>query len=389
MKLRNKIIVVILTIVTLFATLTMPTFAAEYDTINFCGSFSYGTLYNVGDTVAYHGNLYTCIIKNAISYPTDSYFWEITHIGDSFNYDQGHSDGYDVGYDDGFTDGVNEQIHVTITPTLAHFENAVIELYRGTKPPQTSNRYHTETVVSTTSPTNIFDMLYVPILDTTDVVYDGYTMTITFDDVVHFGENPFCLYLDTEDGYEFNLNDYLTVSFMSSSDEHFNVGDCFYTEGGYYYYIPSKYIDSGDIDMVRITMKFSLFSKLKDTSFSETTNRLTIVNKPYNVGIISGLILDRYYSNGYDMGYEDGNYDGYTEGKTSGYQLGYDEGYNLGYLASEGGEGFSALFDGIAHVPVTILTSLLGFEVFGINIMSVLIGLLTILVVVFVIKRFI
>lgn len=95
--------------------------------------------------------------------------------------------------------------------------------------------------------------------------------------------------------------------------------------------------------------------------------------------------------------YEQGYSTGYNFGLTTGTQTGYNDGYNVGYSdgRSDGyDEGvnsttqysFANLFTAVVEAPVNVFISLLDFNIMGYNLLSIVVGLLTLGVVVLVIK---
>lgn len=91
------------------------------------------------------------------------------------------------------------------------------------------------------------------------------------------------------------------------------------------------------------------------------------------------------YNDGYNVGYNDGTDSGYQDGYNVGEDVGYNNGYNAG-VESSSDYSFLALIGAVVDAPVNAFTSLLNFEILGFNILSFVTGILTILVIVFVIK---
>lgn len=89
----------------------------------------------------------------------------------------------------------------------------------------------------------------------------------------------------------------------------------------------------------------------------------------------------------YEQGYFVGKDVGYRDGETNGYASGYAQGYASGVLTAE--NDFDSLFSGIANTPITILHSVLSFDIFGINIFNIIFSILTLLLLIWLIKRFI
>lgn len=84
----------------------------------------------------------------------------------------------------------------------------------------------------------------------------------------------------------------------------------------------------------------------------------------------------------YDFGYEDGERVGFNQGYEEGRSIGYEEGAN----SSNTLVGMvGAIFTG----PVTMFQQIFNFNVLGINFAEMLLGLVTLLVVIWLIKKFI
>lgn len=95
------------------------------------------------------------------------------------------------------------------------------------------------------------------------------------------------------------------------------------------------------------------------------------------------------YNSGYDKGYNNGYYYGEKDGYSSGYKQGNTEGYNKGY--SKGVEyandySFLSLMGAVIDAPITAFTSLLNFELLGVNLLGFVTGLITLALIIFIIK---
>lgn len=100
---------------------------------------------------------------------------------------------------------------------------------------------------------------------------------------------------------------------------------------------------------------------------------------PYLEGIDFFAMSFTDISSQYNLGFNDGFKDAYTSGYNKGYQAGLETAEN----------DFNSLFWGIADVPSQVLFSVLSFEVFGVNAFSILFSILTVLLIAWLIKRFI
>lgn len=416
MSKTKKIIICTIMLAIVVVTMVAPTFAASYVSIKFCGEFTYGTLYNVDDVVMYQGDLYRCLISNAIAEPTQSEFWAKFFSGGDYKYNQGYTDGYiegydkgdsdgynqgleegyadgyDVGYTDGYADGALANSDITIENDIGGYLNGEISLYVGSSVnfPSVDSLVATYPISDTNMPNQkaIFSLLDINIIIRNNSKYNenppnNYTLLIIPGTPIDWGTYPFIL---RSTDSNINLSNYLTVSFIG---EDFVANSIVGQSGDLTYYIPNSTINYEYIDYVQIHINNMQGLTRALSIDGNATNQVFISYNRTTQPFISSEMLTKMYESGYNSGYTNGERNGYNIGFGDGKREGYDIGYNEGYLASQGGEGFSGLFDGIAKVPITTLTSLLGFEIFGVNVLGTLLGILTIVVVAFLIKRFI
>lgn len=144
----------------------------------------------------------------------------------------------------------------------------------------------------------------------------------------------------------------------------------------------------------------------------------------YDKGGFDSLMNNGTYQNGYDAGYQEGyriggsttyqtaydegNAVGYANGlrtgNQEGYRVGYDEGYDLGsstgYTSgyntgyNEGASGnnnftFLKLFGAVADTPIIVIRQLLGFDVFGVSGLQILMSMITGTLAIFLLRRFV
>ena len=82
----------------------------------------------------------------------------------------------------------------------------------------------------------------------------------------------------------------------------------------------------------------------------------------------------------YEQGFVNGFSSGENKGYTDGYNVGKNDGYNLGYntaLENDDRYSFTNLIASVIDVPVNTFTSLLNFEILGVNLSGFFLGLLT------------
>lgn len=103
-------------------------------------------------------------------------------------------------------------------------------------------------------------------------------------------------------------------------------------------------------------------------------------------------LLEGRYNIGYNMGFSDGEDSGYDIGYSVGEENGIKKGKIIGYKEYEDEKGASFklkdLFFGIIDAPFNIIKSALNFEIFGINLSSVILFLISTSLVFFVIRFF-
>lgn len=107
----------------------------------------------------------------------------------------------------------------------------------------------------------------------------------------------------------------------------------------------------------------------------------------YQLGYQDGLIVGRNQGSqaSYDRGYADGDANGYDRGYDIGYGQGESYGFNQG-VAHANEYTFTGLLGAVFDVPVQTFQSLFNFEILGVDIGNFLLGLLTVLVILAVVK---
>lgn len=104
---------------------------------------------------------------------------------------------------------------------------------------------------------------------------------------------------------------------------------------------------------------------------------------------------DTFYNQGYSQGYSDGYNTGYNNGEIDGNNTGFDTGYRSGYTigfqdgARSGQVSLFSIMGAIVDTPIYLLRSLFDYELFGISIYTALLSLITFIVVLWLIRKFI
>lgn len=104
-----------------------------------------------------------------------------------------------------------------------------------------------------------------------------------------------------------------------------------------------------------------------------------------DINFSDNAIYENGYTNGYTDGLSDGSSFGYTDGYNAGQTIGYENGYSAGLVAG-GDHTFMSLIGAVIDAPVSAFTSLLNFELLGVNLLGFITGLLTLAIIVFIIK---
>lgn len=177
-------------------------------------------------------------------------------------------------------------------------------------------------------------------------------------------------------GNDLNVNNYLVLldtEIVDVLDNDFIVSNCTYHP--LTLNIPSQEFANSVIINYQ-TNSLNSFTPSLDRLYSDA------YNEGYEVGELAG------YNWGYDIGEENG----YNEGVRVSYDVGYDNGYSDGYRQGET-NGLDASETGknliltIFSVPTYVLSNVFNFEIFGINLYSLICFLLTISIVGIVLKK--
>ena len=109
----------------------------------------------------------------------------------------------------------------------------------------------------------------------------------------------------------------------------------------------------------------------------------------YNLGLAVGTEIGEKdgFDKGYDEGKSDGFDDGYKKGEDYGEDVGYNKGFEKGYDEAQNGTQFYNVIYAAVNAPVKALTSMLNFELFGVDIRLFVASVLTIVLVVAIVTR--
>lgn len=114
-------------------------------------------------------------------------------------------------------------------------------------------------------------------------------------------------------------------------------------------------------------------------------NEIVVSDGPLNFSLVT---QSESYNLGYNKGYEQGERDGAEEAWNNGYAKGEKTGYNKGFNDGTNNKNtWYNLFFAVVDAPVHIFSSLLNFEIFGVNMRSFALAMLTLGVFLIIIKK--
>ena len=183
---------------------------------------------------------------------------------------------------------------------------------------------------------------------------ESYTITFTFTDNISADVLFYIRFKETEGANISFYNNNTLLETLYNDDFDSNQSD---------YYKVARLSDFGQI--------------------STPFNKIVINNINYDYAISEFGVL-QYQS--YNLGEENGEIFGRNLGFTLGYMSGYDNGYLEGQST---GNNLVGLVGAIFTGPVTMLQSIFNFNILGVNMVGFLFSILTLLVVIWLIKRFI
>lgn len=129
-----------------------------------------------------------------------------------------------------------------------------------------------------------------------------------------------------------------------------------------------------------------------DIPYQNPSSFLPNFTDSYHLRIFISLLTDggSGYSEGYQSGYGNGYSDGYNNGYGDGNVTGYQSGYNVGYdNGANTGNNFVRLLFAVADTPLYYLRSLFSVEIFGIKVYAVVLSMITTMVILWVVKKFV
>lgn len=277
----------------------------------------------------------------------------VKRANSSDDYNNGYKDGYEEGYKNGLIMSGN------LTSILRNSETQVFSLEN-----DESSSVDNLSTFFTSDSNSIIDLkyqlstLYEEIgfsdTDTTSFRWKIYTPY----------QIPISIFYFTFSNWSISSNIY--VNFYNSS-----------ASNNYITYRLQDFVEN--VFKAESSFMFEIVEIILAPSNLTTNSSITFSNQEYYNGFYQGY--DEGFNNGNTVGYDKGYNTGKTDGYNNGYNVGYDEGSNSGNVIGD------ALLS-ISNIPFIILSSFLGFEIFGFNVLTLFTGLLTIGLVIWLLKKF-
>lgn len=132
--------------------------------------------------------------------------------------------------------------------------------------------------------------------------------------------------------------------------------------------------DNSSINDIIYSIDFRIADySFKSSSYYNSTIGLNGYLNSFNITVLNTTQLYDY-----NIGYENGYNNGFNDGQGVGYEKG----------VSESSSGFDNLMFAIANVPMGIISSMLNFEILGINLLSFFMAIITLMLFVYLIRKF-
>lgn len=144
------------------------------------------------------------------------------------------------------------------------------------------------------------------------------------------------------------------------------------TQDIYYYDVNGAYV------------RFGFVCINSDTSW---WNNFNFTDRTYFISLVQddNIYYENGFNNGYNQGFAEGSDQGYTDGYNTGNSIGYENGYVAGLNATDN-YSFLSLIGAVIDAPISAFTSLLNFELLGFNMLAFITGLLTLVIIIFIVK---
>lgn len=284
---------------------------------------------------------------------------------DSLSYKQGYADGYQAGYSDGISDAkhgiwANATLGYSITYANSNGDREYSNLLIPIEP------YLTDTVF-------YISQFRDWILSLHSSYNDGYVKNLVID--IRFANT----FVYNEANYPFDVEGSTTGYELYITTINGNRYDATISDVGEVSFGSA----SGVVRRMYISMTQSLTAGFPTS--------IVAGNNTYYLGYESGKDagLTEGYRNGYNEGYEDGFDNGVDSIADLTEYEAYQKGYDQALEDNPPGLGFDRVLTGIADTQINTITSLLNFEIFGVNLLGFFGGVLTLIIAIFIFKKFV
>lgn len=291
----------------------------------------------------------------------------------NYGYNYGYDKGYNLGYDRGFVNGFNPNY---VAPFELPGWTLVIYVYDSIGDPPSdiesiaytvsdySNGWTLDLLKLTTDIYNDYHPVYIDILLVNEYGLDTKQLPLFFK-----ANAPYTYTYTTTLKPQEWITPYYSSAEDSSARYVYEIED-----------IGDSFLSAVKINTLRQDSNGQVISIFNSgTQLLSLGFDISMFDTGYNRGFNEGLTA----------GKEQGYNNGFETGKEQGYNNGYNSGYSKGYTEGSGSDNtFVGMIFAIADIPIHIISSIFGFELFGINLFVALCSILSLLMVIWVIRKF-
>ena len=294
-------------------------------------------------------------------------------------YDYGYNEGYEVGFDDGFNYTITNVFDGRYQRQSAFYyydADGSFSVYDFSNIGY-NQRYYIYAVRSR-------DLPYYLLPDGS--TYVGFEITYEYDTAIP--QDNYDLTIECVE--PINVNLWFTFENGQTLRQQFSLLEQNSTYD--YSLTTANVINYGDV----VSFGFSIENRTaRTTGYNDTSiaqSDALLYNQGYNLGYDNGYLLGKHEATvdlneqALNKAKNDGEKIGFDKGYVIGKEDGYGKGYNEGYELGSNGTDFNAVFLSAVQAPITALTGLLNFEIFGVNMSTFVYALFTLCLIVTVIK---
>lgn len=141
------------------------------------------------------------------------------------------------------------------------------------------------------------------------------------------------------------------------------------------------------VDYNGLVNEIRFYTSSNKTDWFENGAGFSLYRSSNTIEQINSVLGSSQFNQGYNSGLIDGQAQGFQQGENVGYDKGYTQGFNDGSNSDLLNTTTNNLFNTLITTPFTFAKEALNFEILGIDIFGIVMGLLTIGIVTFIIKR--